>query len=103
VRRQFDMNFLIVTIGARVKIGPGDVRGIGIISFTQRIWVDVAGMKMMRSTDAGQRANRRAQIHVITSHHEAAARATEPRYCLAILGSETLSDNRLKREMDQSS
>jgi hypothetical protein len=90
VDRFYRLDPLIVPIGARVKIGPGNRAREGIIPHRGSGWIHVPGVEMMGRSNVSQAADRRTQIHVVPCEEHASAPGTKRGYSGAVFGSQAI-------------
>ena len=83
--RDFYLDLLIVAVGARMVVGPGDRSGKRIIRNVPRgVWLRIPGMKKVGAANAAQSTERCAEVFVIARGHDAAAPLPEARDALTI-------------------
>src|SRR5262245_20719524 len=73
MERLDELDLLIVAVGARVKIGPGDRDRVRIVAYRRHRGIDIARVEMMSCTDTGEIADGTAQVHVVPREQHAAA------------------------------
>src|SRR5205807_8874906 len=86
-------NSLIITVGARMIIGPGDRSGVRIIRHMPgSVRFGMFGVKKVGRPDAPECTQRSAQVLVIARSQDAAAPLAKAGDALAIKHTETVAD-----------
>src|SRR5204863_10101031 len=85
-------NSLVVAVGARMIVGPGDRRSEGIVGdMSGGVGLRMFRVKKMGPADATQSAERNPQVLMIARGHDAAAPLAKVRDALAISHSQTVA------------